>query len=130
VVQDGLAFFHERMRYTSVTLLPSDAKGREHISMPAKAARELDSEIERRSPEDFPALEAKIYKAIELLKAAKAGQAAAERDVQRLRRQLEEREEELETLRSENVSLRKDREEVRGRVERMLKQIDALVTEG
>ena len=99
--------------------------------MPAKAARELDSEIERSSsPEDFPALEAKIYKAIELLKAAKAGKATAERDLQRLRRQLEDREEELETLRAEVVSLRKDREEVRGRLEKMIKQIDALVAEG
>jgi hypothetical protein len=33
-------------------------------------------------------------------------------------------------LRSEIVGLRKEREEVRGRVEKMLKQIDALVSEG
>jgi predicted nucleic acid-binding Zn-ribbon protein len=97
--------------------------------MPVKAARELEPEIERPSADDFPDLEAKIYKAIELLKAAKAGKAAAERDLQRLRHQLEEREEELDSLRSEVVSLRKDREEVRGRVEKMLKQIDALVAE-
>jgi len=97
--------------------------------MPLKA-REMDPEIGHSSPEDFPALETKIYKAIELLKAAKAGKAAAERDLQRLRTQLAERQEELETLRSEVVSLRKDREEVRGRVEKMIKQIDGLVTEG
>ena len=98
--------------------------------MPAKAARELEPQIERSSADDFPALEAKVYKAIELLKAAKAGKAAVERDLQRLRRQLDERQGELETLRSEVVSLRKDREEVRGRVEKMLKQIDSLVSEG
>jgi hypothetical protein len=98
--------------------------------MSAKAARELDHELERPSAEDFPDLEAKIYKAIELLKAAKAGKAAAERDIQRLRDHLEEREEELEILRAEVVSLRKDREEVRSRVEKMIKQIDALVAEG
>src|SRR5262245_35053046 len=98
--------------------------------MPVKAARELDPEIVRPSGEDFPALEAKIYKAIELLRAAKAGKAAAERDVQRLRGQLEQRQEELTALRAEVVSLRKDREEVRGRVEKMLKQIDSLVSEG
>ncbi len=77
--------------------------------MPVKAAREFEPEIERPSADDFPDLEAKIYKAIELLKAAKAGKAAAERDLQRLRHQLEEREEELDSLRSEVVSLRKDR---------------------
>ena len=40
--------------------------------------------------------------------------------------QLEEREEEVETLRREAVQLRKDREEVRGRVEKMLRQIDTI----
>ena len=98
--------------------------------MPLKAARELEPQIQRPSGEDFPALEAKIYQAIDLLKAARAGKAAAERDLQRLRNHLQEREEELETLRSEVVSLRKDREEVRSRIEKMLKQIDALVAEG
>jgi uncharacterized coiled-coil DUF342 family protein len=46
-----------------------------------------------------------------------------------LRDQLEQREEELDVLRGEMVSLRKEREEVRARVEKMLKQIDALVAE-
>jgi septation ring formation regulator EzrA len=98
--------------------------------MSLKAAQELDTETGPASVEDFPALEEKIYKAIELLKSAKAAKAAAERDAQRLRDQLEQREEELEMVRSEIVSLRKEREEVRGRVEKMLKQIDALVAEG
>ena len=44
----------------------------------------------------------------------------------RLREQLEEREEEVDTMRQQIVSLRREREEVRGRVEKMLKQIDAL----
>jgi septation ring formation regulator EzrA len=92
-------------------------------------ARELETETERPAGEDFPALEEKIYKAIELLKSARAAKAAAERDAGRLREQLEQREEELEMLRSEVISLRKEREEVRGRVEKMLKQIDSLVAE-
>lgn len=91
--------------------------------------REMETEIDRPTGEDFPALEEKIYKAIELLKAARTAKAAAERDAGRLRDQLEQREEELEMLRSEVISLRKEREEVRGRVEKMLKQIDSLVTE-
>jgi chromosome segregation ATPase len=97
--------------------------------MSLKAAREPDAEIESSGREDFPALEEKIYKAIELLKSARAGKAAAERDANRLREQLEQREEELETLRAEMISLRKEREEVRGRVEKMLKHIDSLVAE-
>ena len=98
--------------------------------MPAKLAQPLEAPTQKSPSDDFPALEEKIYKAIELLKAARAGQAAAERDANRLREQLEQREEETETLRAELVSLRKEREEVRGRVEKMLKQIDALVAQG
>jgi chromosome segregation ATPase len=98
--------------------------------MSLKAARELEPETERPTGDDFPALEEKIYKAIELLKSAREGKAAAERDAQRLREQLEQREEEFEVLRAEMISLRKEREEVRSRVEKMLKQIDSLVAEG
>ncbi len=99
--------------------------------MSLKLAREMEPETETRAiNEDFPALEEKIYKAIELLRSAREGKAAAERDAQRLRDQLEQREEELDVLRGEMVSLRKEREEVRARVEKMLKQIDTLVAEG
>lgn len=98
--------------------------------MSVKVARELENETEKQvSGEDFPALEEKIYKAIELLKSAREAKAMAERDANRLRDQLEQREEELELLRSEVVSLRKEREEVRGRVEKMLKQMDHLMAE-
>jgi chromosome segregation ATPase len=101
--------------------------------MSVKVARELEPETETTETktfnDDFPALEEKIYRAIELLKSAREGKAAAERDAQRLRDQLEQREEELDVLRGEMVSLRKEREEVRARVEKMLKQIDALVAE-
>jgi len=98
--------------------------------MSLKLAREMEPETEARAiNEDFPALEEKIYKAIELLRSAREGKAAAERDAQRLRDQLEQREEELDVLRGEMVSLRKEREEVRARVEKMLKQIDTLVAE-
>lgn len=100
----------------------------EYMSLPAMRA--VESENEKPAGEDFHALEEKIYKAIELLKSARDAKAAAERDANRLRDQLEQREEELEVVRSEVVSLRKEREEVRGRVEKMLKQIDALVEQG
>jgi chromosome segregation ATPase len=98
--------------------------------MSVKLARELEPDTETKTfNDDFPALEEKIYHAIELLKSAREGKSAAERDAQRLRDQLEQREEELDVLRGEMVSLRKEREEVRGRVEKMLKQIDTLMAE-
>jgi len=81
------------------------------------------------STADFKSLEEKILRTIELLKAAREARAVAERDVARLREQLNEREEEVDTMRHELVTLRREREEVRGRVEKMLEQIDALAEE-
>jgi septal ring factor EnvC (AmiA/AmiB activator) len=79
--------------------------------------------------EDFEALEEKVYRTIELYKAAKEARATAERDAKRLREQLEEREEENETMRRELIQLRKDREDIRGRVEKMLSQMESLTQE-
>jgi len=76
--------------------------------------------------DDFQALEEKIYRTIEMYKAARQAQATAERDVQRLRQQMEDREEELVRLRRETVQLKKEREDIRSRVEKMLAQIESL----
>lgn len=90
--------------------------------MVLKAVEEVAAEV---PADDFQALEDKVYRTIEMYKAAREAKAAAERDVQRLRQQLKDREEEAESLRREAVQLRKDREEVRRRVEKMMRQIDA-----
>lgn len=76
--------------------------------------------------DDFQALEDKVYRTIEMYKAARQAQANAERDVQRLRQQVEDREEELVRLRRESVQLKKEREDIRLRVEKMLAQIESL----
>jgi len=81
------------------------------------------------STADFKSLEEKVLRTIELLKSARDAKAAAERDAARLREQLNEREEEVDTLRKELVSWRREREEVRTRVEKMLGQIEALTSE-
>jgi len=91
--------------------------------MVLKAVEEVSAEV---PADEFQALEEKVYRTIELYKAAREAKTSAERDVQRLRQQLEEREEEVGTLRREAVQLRKDPEEVRGRVEKMLHQIDTI----
>jgi uncharacterized coiled-coil DUF342 family protein len=86
--------------------------------------------VEEQAPaDDFKALEEKVYRTIEMYKAARQAQATAERDAQRVRQQLEEREEQLITLKREAVQLRKEREEIRGRVEKMLEQIDSIAEE-
>ena len=86
--------------------------------------------MEERAPvDDFQVLEDKIYRVIEMYKEARQAQALAERDVQRVRLQMEEREEQLVVLRREAVQLRKEREEIRGRVEKMLEQIESIAEE-
>jgi len=91
--------------------------------MTLRAVEELPTQV---PVDDFQALEDKVYRTIELYKSAREARSIAERDVKRLREQLEEREEEVEGLRKELVTLRKEREEIRGRVEKMLAQIDRM----
>jgi chromosome segregation ATPase len=81
------------------------------------------------STADFKSLEEKVLRTIELLKSAREAKAAVERDAARLREQLNQREEEVDVLRHELVGLRREREEVRTRVENMLGQIEALTQE-
>ena len=94
--------------------------------MSTKETEEVSAQV---PAEDFQALEDKIYRTIELYKAAKEARAVAERDLKRVREQLEQREEENVALRRELVQLRKDREAIKGRVERMLGQMDSLAHE-
>lgn len=94
--------------------------------MSVKAVREISPEV---SSGDFVSLEEKVYRTIEMLKAAREAKTAAERDAARVREQLETREEEIESLRGEVIALRKEREDVKSRVEKILRQIDELASE-
>jgi len=53
------------------------------------ALNAVEQVAEQVPADDFQALEEKIYRTIELYKAARQAQVAAERDSQRLRQQLE-----------------------------------------
>lgn len=90
------------------------------------ALNAVEEVAEQVPADDFQALEDKIYRTIEMFKAARQAQAVAERDAQRLRQQMADREEELVKLRREAVQLKKEREEIRGRVEKMLQQIESI----
>jgi chromosome segregation ATPase len=94
--------------------------------MSVRMAEEVSTQV---PADDFQALEDKVYRTIELYKSAREARSMAERDLKRLREQLEVREEEVEGLRREMVSLRKEREEIRARVEKMLTQIDRMAEE-
>ena len=90
------------------------------------ALNAVEQVTEQVPADDFQTLEEKVYRTIEMYKAARQAQTAAERDAQRLRQQLEERDQELVTLRRDSVQLKKDREVIRGRVEKMLEQIESI----
>ena len=94
--------------------------------MSVKAVRELSAEV---PSDDFHALEEKVYRTIYLYKTAREARSTAERDVARLRQQLEQREDELDQLRRDMIALRREREQVRERVEKMLHQIEAMTAE-
>jgi|SRR5438270_1127749 chromosome segregation ATPase len=94
--------------------------------MSVKAVRELSAEV---PSDDFHALEEKVYRTIDLYKTAREARSTAERDVARLRQQLEQREDELDQLRRDMIALRREREQVRERVEKMLHQIEAMTAE-
>src|SRR5215831_16070353 len=111
---------HRNVEYTAKKF---ELLSRESGVMASNAVEPLPNQV---PADDFQALEEKIYRTIELYKAARQAQATAERDAQRLREQLEEREEELARLRRETVQLKKEREDIRGRVEKMLAQIESL----
>jgi chromosome segregation ATPase len=90
------------------------------------AVNAVEQVAEQVPADDFQALEEKIYRTIEMYKAARQAQTTAEHDAQRLRQQMEDREEELVKLRRDTVQLKKEREEIRGRVEKMLLQIESI----
>ncbi|HZP17129.1 MAG TPA: DUF4201 domain-containing protein [Terriglobales bacterium] len=91
--------------------------------MSLRAVEEVSTQV---PGDDFQALEDKVYRTIELYKSAREARSMAERDLKRLREQLEEREEEVDSLRRDLVALRKEREEIRARVEKMLAQIERM----
>jgi predicted nucleic acid-binding Zn-ribbon protein len=72
-------------------------------------------------------LEEKIYRTIELLKAARTQKAAAEAELASMRDLLDAQAAETEALRKELQSLQQERCEVRSRVEKLLGQVDAIL---
>ena len=79
------------------------------------------------SSSDFHALEEKIYRAIELLKAARAQKAAADAELASMRDLLDTQVAETEAVRQQLQALQQERAEVRSRVEKLLGDVDAIL---
>jgi FtsZ-binding cell division protein ZapB len=78
--------------------------------------------------EQFERLEEKLLKAIELFKRTQAEKRALETEVEKLRAETKERSHGVSALERELIALRREREDVRSRVEKLLAQIDELTS--
>jgi len=83
-----------------------------------------DQGTETLAAADFQALEERVLRAVELLKAEREAHAAATAKVEELQRQLASRAEQSTRLEGEIGQLQQERDHVRGRVERLLKHLD------
>ena len=71
-------------------------------------------------------LEEKVLRAIELFKHTQTEKRALEREVEKLRAEIKERSETAGSVERELTALRREREEVRTRVEKLLERVDRL----
>jgi chromosome segregation ATPase len=78
------------------------------------------------SNDPFQKLEEKVFRAAEILRHAQEEKRALHQEVEKLKADAKERARRCEGLEHELIALRKEREDVRSRVERLLEQIDAL----
>jgi len=77
----------------------------------------------------FQKFEEKIARAIEVMKRLQSEKRALEQELERANSAAKERAREGDAQERELLALRREREEVRARVEKLLEQIDSLTTE-
>ncbi len=76
--------------------------------------------------DDFSALEERVLRAVELVKRERAARAEAEKNAARLQSLMDAQAALLEQAKEQLRALEREREQVRQRVERLLKQIDEI----
>ncbi len=81
------------------------------------------------NPNDqFERLEEKLLRAIELFKRTQAEKRGLEQDNEKLKMETKERAQALSAMERELIALRREREDVRSRVEKLLARIDVLTS--
>ena len=78
--------------------------------------------------DDFVALEQRVLRAVELVKSERAARSEAEQRAGRLQSELEAQTVQLEQAQEQVRTLEQDREQVRQRVEKLLKQLDEIAS--
>lgn len=76
--------------------------------------------------EKFSDLENKVYRTIELFKAVKLQKESLEKEVLKLKSQLDQTQAEGERVKQESIELKKERDLVKGKIETILKNLDSL----
>ena len=76
--------------------------------------------------DDFSALEQRVLRTVELLKTERAARAAAEQRIDELEYKVLELKEQNDSATAQIEALQQEREAVRKRVERLLKQLDEI----
>jgi Tfp pilus assembly protein PilO len=79
------------------------------------------------SVDEFQALEQRVMRTVELIRAEREARASAEAEVAALKELLDVSSNENSALTVELAALKQEREQVKGRVDAMLKQLDELV---
>ena len=78
--------------------------------------------------EQFERLEQKLLKVIELFKQTQTEKRALAQEIEKLKGETKERAQGLTAMERELIALRKEREDVRSRVEKLLERIDVLTS--
>ena len=78
--------------------------------------------------DQFDRLEEKLLRAIALFKRTQTEKHALEQEVEKLKGETKERTQAISAMERELLSLRREREDVRLRIERLLERIDALTS--
>jgi chromosome segregation ATPase len=89
----------------------------------------IDNEERMTDPNDqFERLEQKLLQAIELFKRTQTEKRALEQEVEKLKAHIKEHAQGDSAMEKELIALRKEREDVRSRVEKLLERVDGLTS--
>jgi chromosome segregation ATPase len=80
--------------------------------------------------EQFQRLEEKLLKAIDVFRQTRVEKRALEQDAEKLRVEIKERAQQISVMERELIALRREREDVRARVDKLLKRLDVLTSSG
>jgi septal ring factor EnvC (AmiA/AmiB activator) len=78
--------------------------------------------------DDFSALEQRVVRAVELVKSERTARAEAEQNAAQLQNQIDAQAALLQQTQEQVRNLEREREQVRQRVERLLKQLDEITS--